>query len=102
MGWAVWAAVHTAVREASKERSCCLQVAATDSRRVTKAFLPALCVPKLPLRHSTAGRIACSAAVLVGSMPGTVTKRAIAQRPPAIRVPAKTHEEHLRPLAKLR
>src|SRR3954467_15280461 len=74
MGWWAWAAVQTAVREASRERSCCLQVAATDSSRSTKRLPAALWVPKLPLRQSTAGRIACSAALLVGSTPGTVTK----------------------------
>src|SRR6266516_1701557 len=39
----------------------------------TKREPSALCVPKLPLRQSTPGRIALSAVLLVGSTPSTWT-----------------------------
>jgi hypothetical protein len=45
-----------------------------DHSHVTNQAPPALYVPKLRLRQSTVGRIACSAAFFVGSTPGGVTK----------------------------
>jgi hypothetical protein len=61
------------VRYASRSRCYWRQVAATVKIRSTKMFPLVLSAPKQPLRHKTAGRKACSAALLVGSIPSTIT-----------------------------
>jgi hypothetical protein len=52
------AASHAAVRYAKILRCCCFKVDTTVSMLSTKREPASLCVPKLPLRHSTPGRIA--------------------------------------------
>ena len=67
------AASHAAVRYSKTLRCCCCNVATTVSMLSTKREPSALCVPKLPLRQSTPGRIALSAVLFVGSTPATWT-----------------------------
>ena len=67
------AASHTAVRYPRTLRFCCFNVITTVIMCSTKREPSLLCVPKLPLRHSTPGRIDHSAALLVGSTPSTCT-----------------------------
>src|SRR5712691_7901605 len=67
------AASHAAVRYSKTLRCCCFNVATTVSMLSTKREPSALCVPKLPLRQRTPGRIDLSAALLVGSTPATWT-----------------------------
>src|SRR5215467_245870 len=67
------AASHAVVRYSKTLRCCCFSVATTVSMLSTKREPSALCVPKLPLRQSTPGRIALSAVLLVGSTPSTCT-----------------------------
>ena len=54
-----------AVRKVSRWRCCWAQVALMVKMRSTNVLPSALCAPKQPFRHSTAGRSACSAALLV-------------------------------------
>src|SRR6516162_7925855 len=68
------AASHAAVRYSKTLRCCCFKVVTTVIMLSTKREPSALCVPKLPLRQSTPGRIALSAILLVGSTPSTCTK----------------------------
>src|SRR3989441_4229926 len=63
----------------------------------TKREPSALCVPKLPLRQSTPGRIALSAVLLVGSTPSTCTKVHNASR----RFRSEEHTSELQSLAYL-
>jgi len=67
------AASHAVVRYSKTLRCCCFRVATTVCMLSTKREPSALCVPKLPLRQSTPGRIALSAVLLVGSTPSTCT-----------------------------
>src|SRR5205823_14381476 len=60
-----------ATRNANSGRPCCLQDATTVSTRSANRLPASLSAPKLPLRHSTAGRKARSAPLLVGSSPST-------------------------------
>ena len=55
-------------------RCCWCSVDTTVSMLSTNREPAALCVPKRPLRHNTPGRIARSAALVVGSTPATCTK----------------------------
>ena len=65
------AARTAAVINANSARSCCAHVARTLNSRSTNRQPSALREPKHRLRHSTAGRNARSAALLVGSTPST-------------------------------
>src|SRR4051812_37930668 len=68
------AASPAATKNANNGRPCCRQVA-TTVRSCSANRLPAsLLEPILPLRHSTAGRRARSATLLVGSTPSTRAK----------------------------
>src|SRR5438128_107019 len=67
------AASHAVVRYSKTLRCCCFNVATTVIMLSTKREPSALCVPKLPLRQSTPGRIDLSAVLLVGSTPSTWT-----------------------------
>src|SRR4030095_3389385 len=67
------AASHAVVRYSKTLRCCCFRVATTVIMLSTKREPSALCVPKLPLRQSTPGRIDLSAMLLVGSTPSTCT-----------------------------
>src|SRR6266516_5789435 len=67
------AASHAAVRYSKTLRCCCFNVDTTVIILSTKREPSSLCVPKLPLRHSTPGRIDLSAVLLVGSTPSTCT-----------------------------
>src|SRR5207247_7631121 len=67
------AASHAVVRYSKTVRCCCFNVATTVSMLATKREPSALCVPKLPLRQSTPGRIALSAVLFVGATPATCT-----------------------------
>src|SRR5712691_11752171 len=67
------AASHAVVRYSKTLRCCCFNVATTVIMLSTKREPSALCVPKLPLRQSTPGRIALSAVLFVGSTPATCT-----------------------------
>src|SRR6267143_3958395 len=55
------AAAHAAVRDSKTLRCCCCSVATTVILLATQRDPSALCVPKLPWRQSTPGRIALSA-----------------------------------------
>src|SRR5712691_3981 len=68
------AASHASVRYAKTLRCCCCNVMTTVIMLSTKREPSSLCVPKLPLRHSTPGRSDLSAALFVGSTPSTCTK----------------------------
>src|SRR5215471_18320584 len=68
------AASCAAVRYSKTLRCCCFNVATTVIRFATKRAPSSLCVPTLPLRHSTPGRSARSAVVCVGATPSTCTK----------------------------
>src|SRR4030095_3724875 len=68
------AASCAAVRYSKTLRCCCFNVATTVIMFATKRQPPSLCVPKLPVRHSTPGRSALSAVLFVGSTPSTCTK----------------------------
>jgi len=72
-----------ATRKASSGRPCCRQVTATVSSRSANRLPASLSEPKLPSRHSTAGRKARSATLFVGSTPSTPGKGP--QRPPPLR-----------------
>src|SRR5262249_17965260 len=74
------AASCAAVRYSKTLRCCCFNVATTVIMFATKRAPSSLCVPKLPLRHSTPGRSALSAVVFVGSTPSTCTKAHNASR----------------------
>src|SRR5581483_6856720 len=63
-----------ATRKSSRRLPCCRQVATTVSSRSAKRLPASLSDPKLPLRHSTAGRTARSAPLFVGSTPSTRAK----------------------------
>src|SRR5207248_5084037 len=65
--------IAAAVRNSKTLRCCCCNVVTTVIILSTKREPSALCVPKLPLRQSTPGRIDRSAALLVGSTPSTCT-----------------------------
>src|SRR5215510_8133249 len=67
------AASHAVVRDSKTLRCCCFRVATTVIMLSTQHEPSALCVPKLPLRQSTPGRIDLSAVLLVGSTPATCT-----------------------------
>src|SRR6266542_5056933 len=67
------AASHAVVRYSKTLCCCCFNVATTVIMLSTKREPSALCVPKLPLRQSTPGRIALSAVLFVGSTPATCT-----------------------------
>src|SRR5215831_18382865 len=67
------AASHAVVRYSKTFRCCCFNVATTVIMLSTKREPSALCVPKLPLRQSTPGRIDLSAILFVGSTPATCT-----------------------------
>src|SRR5438445_1587557 len=58
------AASHAVVRYSKTLRCCCFNVATTVIMLSTQREPSALCVPKLPLRQSTPGRIALSAVLL--------------------------------------
>src|SRR5207253_9854418 len=68
------AASLAATRKSNNRRPCCRQVATTVSSRSANRLPAALSDPKLPLRHSTAGRKARSDTLLVGSTPSTWAK----------------------------
>jgi hypothetical protein len=68
------AASPAATRKSSNRRPCCRQVATTVSSRSANRLPASLSDPKLPLRHSTAGRRARSAPLLVGSTPSARAK----------------------------
>src|SRR4029450_1246710 len=68
------AASCAAVRYSKTLRCCCFNVATTVIMFATKREPSSLCVPKLPVRHSTPGRSALSAVLFVGSTPSTCTK----------------------------
>src|SRR5215212_3300956 len=68
------AASPAATRKSSSERPCCRQVAPTVNKRSTNRLPASLSEPKLPLRHSTAGRKARSETLFVGSTPPTRAK----------------------------
>src|SRR5215211_7824876 len=63
------AASPTVTRKSNTCRPCWRQDATTVSGRSAKRLPTALSDPKLPLRHSTAGRKGGSATLLVGSTP---------------------------------
>src|SRR5712691_9601046 len=67
------AASHASVRYSKTLRCCCFNVDTTGIILSTTREPASLCVPKLPLRHSTPGRIDLSAVLLVGSTPSTCT-----------------------------
>src|SRR5438093_9628038 len=67
------AASHAAVRYSKTLRCCCFNVVTTVIILSTKREPSSLCVPTLPLRHSTPGRIDRAAVLLVGSTPSTCT-----------------------------
>src|SRR4029453_5042248 len=68
------AASCAAVRYSKTLRCCCFNVATTVIMFATKREPSSLCVPKLPVRHSTPGRSALSAVLFVGSTPSTCPK----------------------------
>src|SRR3954452_5704489 len=68
------AASPAATRNSNTGRPCWQHDATTVSRRSANRLPAALSDPKLPLRHSTTGRSARSATLLVGSTPSTRVK----------------------------
>ena len=68
------AALPAATKKSNSDRPCCRQVATTVSNHSANRAPASLSVPKLPFRHSTAGRNARSATLLVGPTPSTRAK----------------------------